>query len=98
ATGQDGGVSEHNRILESYRLSIREQAPQPSQQEYDYLIEDTSIWYSDAQVRILQTAPRYVQPGQTFNLEITIEKTLQTSHVEFEYAPDWDGFEAAEEL
>ena len=43
ASGQGGDVSEHNRILESYRLYIREQAPSPSLQEYDYMIEVSSI-------------------------------------------------------
>ncbi len=98
SSGRDGDVSEHNRILESYRLSIREQAPAPSLQEYDHMIADTSIWYSDAQVRILQTVPRYIQPGQSFDLRLTIEKTLQTAHVEFEYEPDWSELEPAEEL
>jgi len=98
ASGRDDEVSEHNRILESYRLYIREQPPAPAAQEYDYLVEDTSIWYSDAQVRILQTVPRYLVPGQTFELRLTVEKTLQTPHVEFEYAPSWTQVESADEL
>ncbi|MBP1932258.1 hypothetical protein [Ammoniphilus resinae] len=98
ASGRDEEVSEHNRILESYRLFIREKPPQPSLQEYDHLIEDTSIWYEDAHVRILQTVPRYIEPSSTFDLRITIEKTIQTPHIEFEYEPDWFGVEAIEEL
>jgi hypothetical protein len=98
AVGRDEEVSEHNRILESYRLFIREQPPAPAWQEYDHLIEDTSIWYSDAQVRILQTVPRYVEPGQLFHLRLTIEKTLQTPHIAFEYVPEWLNVEAVEPL
>ncbi|THF73391.1 hypothetical protein [Cohnella fermenti] len=96
--GREGDVSEHNRILESYRLFISEQSPSPGLQEYDHLIEDTSVWYGDSQVRILQTAPRYLEPGQVFDLRLTVEKTLQTAHVEFEYVPDWTGFELADPL
>ncbi len=98
ALGRDDEVSEHNRILESYKLFIREQPPAPAQLEYDHLIEDTAIWYSDAQVRILQTVPRYVVPGQLFELRLTVEKTLQTPHVEFEYIPAWLHAEAQDEL
>ncbi|WP_128655344.1 hypothetical protein [Paenibacillus sp. 598K] len=98
ATGRKEEVSEHNRILETFRLFVRETPPAPSSLEYDHLVEDTSIWYDDGQVRILQTAPRYVLPGQAFELKLTVERTLQTSHIEFEYEPLWRGVEAAEEL
>ncbi|WP_141501581.1 hypothetical protein [Paenibacillus luteus] len=85
ASGGSEDVSEHNRILESYRLFVREQPPAPALQEYDYLIEDTSIWYDDGQVRVLQSVPRYIEPGQSFELKLSIEKTLQTPHISFEY-------------
>ncbi|CAG7638742.1 hypothetical protein PAESOLCIP111_03972 [Paenibacillus solanacearum] len=97
-TGRDEGVSEYNRILESYRLFIREQPPSPAHEEYDDLIEHTSVWYGDPQLRILQTVPRYIEPGHTFDLRITIEKTLQTPQVAFEYVPEWSGVEAVEPL
>lgn len=86
--GESEEVSEHNRILESYRLFVREHPPSPSSLEYDYLIEDTSIWYDDGQVRVLQSVPRYIEPGQRFELRLTIEKTLQTPHISFEYEPE----------
>lgn len=98
ATGRDEEITEYNRILESYRLFIREEPPSPKWQEYDYLIEDTSVWYDDGQVRILQSVPRFLEAGQVFELRLTVEKTLQTPHVEFEYEPEWTGVEAAEEL
>ena len=97
-TGRDEEITEYNRILESYRLFIREQPPSPKWQEYDDLIEDTSVWYDDGQVRILQSVPRFIEAGQTFELRLTVEKTLQTPHVEFEYEPEWTGVEAAEDL
>lgn len=98
AAGREGDVSEHNRILESYRLFLSEQSPPPSVREYDHLIEDAAVWYGDAQVRVLQSVPRYAEPGQLFDLRLTVEKTLQTAHVEFEYEPEWEGFEPAEPL
>jgi len=97
ASGRTEEVSEHNRIMEGYRLFVREEAPPPSLFEYDDLIEETSIWHQDAQVRVLQTAPRFVTPGETFEIKLTVEKTLQTPHVEFEYVPDWTGVEPADE-
>lgn len=96
--GGGEGVSEHNRILESYRLFVREHPPAPSLHEYDYLIEDTSIWYDDGQVRVLQTVPRYVVPGEIFELRLTIEKTLQTPHISFEYETDLVQVEPMDEL
>ncbi|HIW34281.1 MAG TPA: hypothetical protein IAA29_15980 [Candidatus Paenibacillus intestinavium] len=83
--GASEEVSEHNRILESYRIYITEQAPKPQQLEYDYLIEDTWSWYDDGQVRIYQQLPRYVEYGQSFELKLVIEKTLQTPPVSFQY-------------
>ncbi|WP_309120045.1 hypothetical protein [Paenibacillus sp.] len=98
ASGRTEEVSEHNRIMEGYRLFVREEAPPPTAFEYSDLVEETSVWYQDAQVRVLQTVPRYVTPGETFEMKIRIEKTLQTPHVEFEYTPDWTGVEAADSL
>jgi hypothetical protein len=97
ASGRTEEVSEHNRIMEGYRLFVREEAPSPSAFEYNDLIEETSVWYEDAQVRVLQTVPRYVIPGETFEMKIRVEKTLQTPHVEFEYAPDWVGVESSDD-
>ncbi|MGI2296663.1 hypothetical protein [Paenibacillus sp. GXUN7292] len=96
--GANEEVSEHNRILESYRLYVKEQPPVPSALEYDALIEDTTVWYDDGQVRVLQTVPRYVEPGQLFHIELTVEKTLQTPHISFEYEPELLHAELAEEL
>jgi len=96
--GESEEVSEHNRILESYRLFIREQPPAPALLEYDYLIEDTSVWYDDGQVRVLQSVPRYVVPGQSFELRLTFEKTLQTPPITFQYEPELLNVEPVDEL
>ena len=96
--GANEEVSEHNRILESYRLYVKEQPPAPSALEYDALISDTTVCYDDGQVRVLQTAPRYVEPGQLFHIELTVEKTLQTPHISFEYEPELVHAELHDEL
>jgi hypothetical protein len=96
--GREEEVTEYNRILESYRLFIQEQPPAPNTLEYDHLIEDTQVLYDDGLVRVLQSVPRYVEPDRLFYLRLTVEKTLQSPHVEFEYVPEWTDVEPVEEL
>ncbi|TDF97133.1 hypothetical protein [Paenibacillus piri] len=74
-------ISEYNRVLESYRLFIREEAPDPSLFALDSVMEQTSVLYQDSQVRVLQTTPRYVNPGQLFEMILKVEKTLQAPKV-----------------
>jgi hypothetical protein len=76
-------VSEYNRVLESYRLFVREEAPDPSSLPLADLAEKTTVLYKDAQVRVLLIAPKYVNPGQTFRVTFRIEKTLQAGRIEF---------------
>ncbi|PYI55177.1 hypothetical protein [Paenibacillus flagellatus] len=86
STVRSDEVSEYNRVLESYRLFIREEAPDPSSLPMSGLTEQTVVLYQDAQVRVLQSTPKYVNPGQTFEASIRIEKTLQAGKIELEYA------------
>ncbi|UFJ38945.1 hypothetical protein LOK74_12705 [Brevibacillus humidisoli] len=78
-------VSEHNRVLESYKLFIREEAPELSAHEALAMLQDTCLIYEDSQVRIWQTTPRYVNPGDVFPLTLHVEKTLQTPRITFSY-------------
>lgn len=78
-------VSEYNRIQESYRLFIREEAPDPSSFGFSKLLEDVALVYQDKQLRIWQKAPRYVNPSSSFNLSLIIEKNLQLPRLELEY-------------
>lgn len=78
-------VSEYNRVLESYRLFIREEAPDPSAIALASLAQETTVLYQDGQVRILQTTPRYVNPGEEFEAVVHIEKTLQTAKIFLDY-------------
>jgi hypothetical protein len=87
-------VSEYNRMLESYRLFIQEEAPNPSSLPLSDLQENKVVLYQDSQIRVLQTTPLYVNPGQLFEMKISIEKTLQAGKVFFEYDLALDRMEA----
>jgi hypothetical protein len=77
-------VSEYNRMLESYRLFIREDAPSPDELPLADLTERSTVIYQDAQVRVLQVTPKYVNPGQLFEMTLHIEKTLQAGKISFQ--------------
>jgi len=89
-------VSENNRILETYRLYLTDQQPAAGYQELDQLMEDKWVWYDDGQVRIYQHAPRYVRYGQSFEVKLTIEKTLQTPPISFQFKPQIENGEVIE--
>jgi hypothetical protein len=78
-------ISEYNRVLESYKLFIREEAPEPSAFPIESLMEQTSVLYQDGHIRILQRTPRYVNPGQLFDMTLSIEKTLQAAKISLEF-------------
>lgn len=86
-------VSEYNRIVESYKVFIQEEPPQPSAFEIAALLQDTCVMYQDEQIRILQTTPRYIHPDQEFKVEVKIEKTLQTPKLSLEFEVDSEAFE-----
>lgn len=81
-------MAEYNRVAEGYRLFIKEEAPHPASIEGVQLVEQRVLLYSDAQLRIWQASPRYVNPGEVFSLQLHIEKTVQTSRVQFQYKLD----------
>lgn len=86
-------VSEYNRILESYKLFIQEEPPQPGVFESASLLEETSIVYQDEHVRILHSTPRYVQANEKFEGAVKIEKSLQAPKVRMELEIGGDHFE-----
>jgi hypothetical protein len=86
-------VSEYNRVLESYRLFIKEDAPSPSSFDAAQLIEDTCILYQDNQVRIWQKSPKYVNPEDVFEVSLIIEKSLQAGKISFEYELETELFD-----
>lgn len=90
-------ISEYNRVLESYRLFVREEAPDPSSFPYADLFEETNVLAADGPVRLLLTTPRYVNPGQLFEARLKIEKTLQTPPVSLQFELSAEHFEPADE-
>ncbi|MBN2982785.1 hypothetical protein [Cohnella algarum] len=86
-------VSEYNRLLESYRLFVREEAPDPRSFEFVRLLEDVAILYQDANVRVLQRMPKYVNPGDVVDVALVVEKTLQTPRVSLSFAYEAEGFD-----
>ncbi|MBD2847888.1 hypothetical protein IDH44_22055 [Paenibacillus sp. IB182496] len=87
-------VSEYNRVLESYRLFVREEAPDPAAYEQIQLTESIATIYQDANIRIYQRMPKYVNPEQIFEVTLVVEKTLQTPKIAFECRYTCDGFTA----
>ncbi len=85
SSGGTEEVSEYNRFNEGYKLIIREDNPDPSTFGYSYLAEENHLVYQDSQVKVWQKTPRYVNPGDTFELKIKVEKTIQTPRLELEY-------------
>lgn len=87
-------INDYNRVLESYRLFIREDAPEPAKLPLANLTDQTIVLYQDAQVRVLQTTPRYVNPGQLFEMKLRFEKTLRAGRISFQYELAADRVEA----
>ncbi|MGO4497484.1 hypothetical protein AB4114_16530 [Paenibacillus sp. 2RAB27] len=87
-------INDYNRVLESYRLFIREDAPDPASLPLATLSDQTVVLYQDKQVRVLQTTPRYVNPGQLFEMTLRFEKTLKAGRMTFQYELDAHRVEA----
>lgn len=85
-------VSEYNRVLESYRLFITEEAPAPSSFEFIRLLENVVTIYEDANVRITQRMPKYINVGEVVEVKLVVEKTLQTPRIAFQYDYEAVGF------
>ncbi|PKM76301.1 MAG: hypothetical protein CVU90_13260 [Firmicutes bacterium HGW-Firmicutes-15] len=78
-------VGEHNRMQEIYHLFVREDAPDPANFGFSRLFENTTLLYSDEQLRIWQRCPNYVNPNDLFEITLLVEKTLQVPRVTVEY-------------
>lgn len=85
-------VSEYNRMLESYRLTVMEEAPSPSSFEFIQLLEHVAVIYQDSNVRITQRMPKYVNPGEVVEVRLVVEKTLQTPRIALDYEYVAEGF------
>ncbi|MBD2867580.1 hypothetical protein [Paenibacillus arenilitoris] len=85
-------VSEYNRVLESYRLFIVEEAPAPASFEFVQLLENVATIYEDANVRITQRMPKYVNAGEVVEVKLVVEKTLQTPRIALQFDYEAQGF------
>lgn len=84
----EGEISEYNRVYETYKLFICEEPPNPSTISINHLIESCNILYQDHQVRIWQTAPKYINPGEIFEVTIHIDKALQAPPIFLQFQID----------
>ncbi|XID90222.1 hypothetical protein ACF3MZ_16880 [Paenibacillaceae bacterium WGS1546] len=86
-------VGEYNRLLESYRLFIKEEAPDPRSFEFARLMEDVVVLYQDEGVRVTQRMPKYANPGDVVDVTLVVEKTLQTPRIRVSFDYEADGFD-----
>ncbi|MTI85735.1 MAG: hypothetical protein FH756_18030 [Firmicutes bacterium] len=89
-------VNEYNRYQETFKLVVKEEDPDPSAIGYNDLVEDIRMVYQDDQVKIWQKAPRYVNPGEAFEIVLKVEKVLQSPKIDLEYQIISDYFHAVE--
>lgn len=85
-------VNEYNRIQESYKIFVREEAPDHSSIGLNSLVEFSTLIYQDSQVRIRQITPRYANPGDDIEITLIIEKTLQTPQIRVDYLLESEHF------
>lgn len=86
-------VGEYNRLLESYRLYIKEEAPSPDSFEHVGVLEHVVALFQDAHVRVTLRIPKYVNPSDVVDVTLVVEKTLQTPRVSLSMAYDSAGLE-----
>lgn len=92
STGGSEEINEYNRVSEGYKLFVREEAPDTSSFYINHLVETTSLLYDDGKVKIWQNAPRFINPGEIFEVTIKIDKTLQTPPIFLEFDIESDYF------
>jgi hypothetical protein len=87
-------ISEYNRVQETYRLFVKEEGPDISKIQYNDLFENMAVIYSDSQVLISQSVPRYVNPGDALEVVIKIEKALQVPKIDLDFELELQGAES----
>lgn len=84
--------TEYNRIQEGYEIRFTDKAPDASVYGPAGLLEHTGVIYEDENVRIWQKSPRYVNPGQVFDISLKIEKAPGLEKVDIDYEIDTQCF------
>lgn len=85
STAAQGEIDDYNRIQEGCRIFIKEDEPGPLAFGYNNLVEETQLLYQDEEVRLWQKTPKYINPHDQLVIKVILEKSLQTSRVEFSY-------------
>lgn len=85
---QSDEVSEYNRLLESVRFFIKDDAPGPMAFEYNRLMETAVTIFENDALRITQIAPRYVEAGTVFDVRLIMECALRTPRIDFQFQLD----------
>lgn len=86
-------INEYNRMQEGYRLFVKEEAPDPAEWEERGQLEDVTVLYQDANVRVLHRVQKYVNPEEVVEAIVRVEKTLQTPQISVNFSWDSEGFE-----
>ncbi|MBM7868036.1 hypothetical protein GTO89_14805 [Heliobacterium gestii] len=89
-TAEQAGDSmdEYNRVVEGYEIFVQEAALSRADSEFADLFEDCCVLCQEGDLSIRQRAPRYVNPGEVFQVTMTIEKSLRPDKVHLEYELD----------
>jgi len=78
-------MAEYNRIQESYRVFLTETAPDETSMGFSNLVEDVVLLHESKDVKVWQICPRYVNPGELFEIRLRVEKTMQLPRLQIEY-------------
>lgn len=80
--GQEG---DFNRIQEGYRIFLKEDAPEDRILWQERMKTSKKVLFDKMGVKITQQTPMFVQAGEPFEMEITVEKINLGVPVEIEY-------------
>ena len=83
ATAQQEGIN-YNKISESYKLMLTDQEPDLRGASLEELYMQSIVVVKQNGVRVTLKLPRYVRPGELFNVGVVIEKLRQSQPVELD--------------
>ena len=76
---------EYNRVVENYRIYIKEEEHNTYKNNLDELMEQLTVMYDDSKIRVYQVMPKYVVKGSSFDIKVVIEKLVQLPNVSVNY-------------
>ncbi len=99
---------EHNLVKDSCKIFLSDERPDNSDSSLSYLIEDKKLLCvvediklcrtvkESQRLKVWQTVPRFVNPGDVFEIVVTVEKGYFSDAVRFEYEIESEEFEPVE--